>query len=1000
MRLSPVRIQQNSNAGSVFDSTFGTVDNPAKEVPFEASKKNRKDDFPAFGSERDTFPSNSSSASDIQADSAKPSPSSTTTTKDLNPSTNQPVPDAQENAASSPTGSKQLNSDSSSVRSNGLVGVDGKPVASSVTQATTKAVPLQSPVSAEKPFDFSEINPMYWWLLVPLLLVPLFLFRFVMGTSSSYELAKYKYRGPSVQDPDDPSVRGRFKKRTSSHDSSSVIDEAVGEEPAKDSADPEDDLSFLDEVEDEISFDVASTLAPTSHLDDSASELSADMTSESDAANDLSANDFEPQSVDSHEELISVNEQPTGSSSESEPVNDHSDSDVDFDFFMEDEDVQSNDDLVTDEVARTAEPIGEIDKQFEDAAVDYQTSGSEAVADAAEFSLGQELDDNASDDSDDGLDFSDDDSDNAFGIEDEEVPDLAVSNAGTDDLTPDYADEVAADAEIEFADDESEDRTLETAVAATAAVAATVKGGSWMKRLFGGRKGKKTAVEQDAVPEDNAIAATAVRETEDQEDDLQLEDVNPIEEQPVQEVGAEDTTVPDGVKISQSGEHDFSDSSEAFSLDDDDDSMDGMFDDDSDAGYQFDAEEAEAPVVAQSDESDSADDIEPMLSEQDDHHDEIVPAANATLPELESSQSDEDQLEPSDLTESRFDLASAKADGEFNPIGHPSGSEELPLLEDQLLDEIVDSETGSSSDDQVLPMETVGVAAGGVAAGLTENLGSETVNEDAGAIGFASEPTANDSSTELLAELRSRIEELESQNAAVEADRSSLKSEVEELRLVSVDEQKLEDDKNRLAELEQQLNEERLAKQELEAKLTAEAEAKRQAAAEVEQARAEVEATQASAREAAAKAEEAIAKATADKTAAEKSSAGMSTGSLLAAAGGVVAGAAVADGSSESVSSDDPFRLAPDQVKVMLKKLKTERKKRLKTKEYFLEADAKRREVANTLQQVSGELENLKLEFQKVTDASTDNVPREAVAELKEKLDAAEDALKKNRPSS
>ena len=123
-------------------------------------------------------------------------------------------------------------------------------------------------------------------------------------------------------------------------------------------------------------------------------------------------------------------------------------------------------------------------------------------------------------------------------------------------------------------------------------------------------------------------------------------------------------------------------------------------------------------------------------------------------------------------------------------------------------------------------------------------------------------------------------------------------------------------------------------------------------------------------------------------------------GSLLAAAGGAVAGAAMAGSSDETPVDDDPFRLEPDQVKKMLLKLKTERKKRLKTKEHFLQVDAKRREVAQTLKKVTGELDSLKQEFEKVSTTSTDSVSKKSFEGLMEKLNSAEDALKKNKRSN
>ena len=621
------------------------------------------------------------------------------------------------------------------------------------------------------------------------------------------------------------------------------------------------------------------------------------------------------------------------------------------------------------------------------------------------------------------MDLFSDDSSEDFSLDDGgAIPEIAASAPIESDSAKEALNIKVSEANA--ATHESEDQIVETAAVAAvgaagaAAVAATAKGGSWMSRFFGGRK-KKQKVAADQLAADDTIAATAVKEVEDEVVDVEM-DVEDFGSESDESVISDDRFAGEpvltdgastiGFQDDASGEFDLADSGESFSLEGDD-SSDGMFDDDSDAGYSFDAEEVQDPplnaidatAINDADELGAIDDVESMWEEEQSDPEEISVDASSTAEDsLESIGLAQEQEKDSDLVTSAVGVECETSSEEFSPIGHTCDSVQLPLLEDQMLGKLVDS-----SAHRITESSSVAHSVGGVAA----------------AAGLASDASSGDSNDALLAELQRRIDELESQNATIESERSSLQSELEDMR----ETQPSAEDVQTREDLEKQLSEERLAKEELEQQLTAEAEAKKQAALDAEQARAEAEASKTEAEAIAAEAEQARAEAEAAKAESEKAvaeaaefrqkaeeamasakeleqaaesqqaSVGSLGGSLLAAAGGAVAGAAMTGGSDESPADDDPFRLEPDQVKKMLLKLKTERKKRLKTKEYFLQVDAKRREVAQTLKKVTGELDSLKLEFEKVSKASADGVSKESFKGLMEKLNSAEDALKKNK---
>ena len=940
-----------------------------------------------------------------------------------------------------------------------LVGVQGKPIATSESVAAQTVPPQQTLPSQEETFDLGSINPLYWLLLVPAILIPLLLFRFVMGTSSGNDLERYKFRGPTVKDPEDPTVRGRFKKRPRTDRPTPADDSiAVDTDPrAQESSDLDDKLSFLDEAESDVSLDVAA--ASTNDLESvPVPELAAELSSEP-----LELGDFDPHGDEPSKQFAETKENVSNLSSESRPLNNQSDSDLGFDFFSDDDDLQASDNVASDELAELSA------EEVNSPVVDELPSSLEATPNSEEVEV-EPLASVASvsDASDDDLDLFSDDSSDDFSLDDGgDTPEivasapveidspeetLSVSDASDDDLdlfSDDSSDdfslddggvipEIAASAPIEsdsaeealdvevseanVATHESEDQIVETAAVAAvgaagaAAVAATAKSGSWMSRFFGGRK-KKQKVAADQLAADDTIAATAVKEVEDEVVDVEM-DVEDFGSESDESVISDDRFAGEpvltdgastiGFQDDASGEFDLADSGESFSLEGDD-SSDGMFDDDSDAGYSFDAEEVQDPPLSaidatvdnDADELGAIDDVESMWEEEQSDPEEISVDASSTAEDsLESIGLAQEQEKDSDLVTSAVGVECETSSEEFSPIGHTCDSVQLPLLEDQMLGKLVDS-----SAHRITESSSVAHSVGGVAAAA------------------ASDASSGDSNDALLAELQRRIDELESQNATIESERSSLQSELEDMR----ETQPSAEDVQTREDLEKQLSEERLAKEELEQQLTAEAEAKKQAALDAEQARAEAEASKTEAENIAAEAEQARAEAEAAKAESEKAvaeaaefrqkaeeamasakeleqaaesqqaSVGSLGGSLLAAAGGAVAGAAMTGGSGESPVDDDPFRLEPDQVKKMLLKLKTERKKRLKTKEHFLQVDAKRREVAQTLKKVTGELDSLKLEFEKVSKASADGVSKESFKGLMEKLNSAEDALKKNK---
>ena len=940
-----------------------------------------------------------------------------------------------------------------------LIGVQGKPVATSESVAAQTVPPQQTLSSQEETFDLGSINPLYWLLLVPAILIPLLLFRFVMGTSSGNDLERYKFRGPTVEDPEDPTVRGRFKKRPRT-DRPTPADDSIAvdtDHRAQESSDLDDKLSFLDEAESDVSLDVAA--ASTNDLESvPVPELAAELSSEP-----LELGDFDPHGDEPSKQFAETKENVSNLSSESRPLNNQSDSDLGFDFFSDDDDLQASDNVASDELAELSA------EEVNSPVVDELPSSLEATPNSEEVEV-EPLASVASvsDASDDDLDFFSDDSSDDFSLDDDgDAPEIAasapveidspeetlsVSDASDDDLdlfsddsSEDFSlddggaiPEIAASAPIEsdsaegaldvevseanVATHESEDQIVETAAVAAvgaagaAAVAATAKSGSWMSRFFGGRK-KKQKVAADQLTADDTIAATAVKEVEDEVVDVEM-DVEDFGSESDESVISDDRFAGEpvltdgastiGFQDDALGEFDLADSGESFSLEGDD-SSDGMFDDDSDAGYSFDAEEVQDPPLSaidatvdnDADELGAIDDVESMWEEEQSDPEEISVDASSTAEDsLESIGLAQEQEKDSDLVTSAVGVECETSSEEFSPIGHTCDSVQLPLLEDQMLGKLVDS-----SAHRITESSSVAHSVGGVAAAA------------------ASDASSGDSNDALLAELQRRIDELESQNATIESERSSLQSELEDMR----ETQPSAEDVQTREDLEKQLSEERLAKEELEQQLTAEAEAKKQAALDAEQARAEAEASKTEAENIAAEAEQARAEAEAAKAESEKAvaeaaefrqkaeeamasakeleqaaesqqaSVGSLGGSLLAAAGGAVAGAAMTGGSGESPVDDDPFRLEPDQVKKMLLKLKTERKKRLKTKEYFLQVDAKRREVAQTLKKVTGELDSLKLEFEKVSKASADGVSKESFKGLMEKLNSAEDALKKNK---
>ena len=693
MRMSPKLVQERSDAGSVFDSTFATDNSAADQT---STRANRQSDFPTSGQEFKASSDTSDGVSTSQPFPAKADVNSAggaaASAKNDFDTSSSSFP-TQADSANLFEESSQTSADPAADKSADLVGVDGKSMSGSANQTTETSAPLRPPVPGDKPFDFSEIEFQWWWLCG--LIIPLLLFRYVMGTSSSYELDKYKYRGPAVQDPDDPNVRGRFKKRGSSNEVQPGSDSTIATELPRLSADPDDDLSFLDEAEDEIVLESPTIVSDNSEFEQVASDLSADPDDES-----THVSDAQSSVVDSEQDHLTP-EASSSPSAESQSMSDPTDSDVDFDFFMDDDETQT---IQTDASEIAEAPIS-------------AGSAGEDVVDATEdagFALGNpEPNAHAPEDSDDELDFLGDDSDDGFQLDDDdEVPAIAALRdeeaKGDEKANADLAAEVATDASS--VDEEAEEQSLAPAVAAAAsvaAVAATTKGGSWMSRIFGSRKAKQPAVEE--ALEDNAIAATAIRE--EQDDDFDLEDLNEVDDQPVNLVEDEVIVVPAGSSGDESGEFSFSDSSDSFSLEDDD-SSDGLFDDDSDAGYQFDMDEADAKPAASAsavssavdddDEDNLFDESEPLASVERDPLDEPAVAATESVASFDF---DEDgSAESIELPDDKSVAMSEEGGEEFAVVSEMPSNEELPLMEDHLLDDVVDSEDLSSEIDLAEPV--------------------------------------------------------------------------------------------------------------------------------------------------------------------------------------------------------------------------------------------------------------------------------------------------------
>ena len=1147
MRIGRIPVQQGFGGASGSENS-----SPQRTLGDQKSKSNSKGDeyLPSFLDNSETS----------KATQTKVEPS-ISDTGSFQPPSNATVRNQQNSFTSSISGSPTDADQGKKNETSQLLGVKGDSFKTAETQTAQISTQPQTLLSQQTPFDISNINPIWYLLLVPLILIPLLLFRFVMGTSSAYELDRYKYRGPTVTDPEAPNVRGRFKKRPRvqqpaligtdvDEDKVSTLPDATADS-SNANIDPDDNLSFLDEAEDNVSLDLPTTSVNDLETAVPASDLAAELTNEPFEPGDFDLHGDEDQHQFSKPEAIVSN-----ISSESEALNNPSDSDLDFDFFSDDDDIQGSDASASEESSDTIESIGstdETDKLDDEQLASFDSESEDVAIESAAVAFSDSESDSVSNASDDDLSFFDD-SDDGFSMDDAvgDAPEIAASDSMETDPIEETS-QLEETLELETSEskvtEESKDQTIETAVAAAGAAAvaagATAKSGSWMSRLFGGRK-KKQRRGNDIPVEEDAIAATAVKEREEIEE---LEDLSSVTEdqlatEPVAEpVFAEGASSTGALTDDPSGEFDFSDSGESFSLEGDD-SSDGLFDDDSDADYNFDAEidseptpvEVDVKATTDAEELDSVDDVKSMWEEPDKTQDSDAvqanaettdfqsmeladePAANAdlvtSLPSSDSKNSSEldsvDDIEsmweePDVAQENDAVQANAKVDDsqsigladepaenvdpaasslsveseeigeEFNPIGLTSSSEELPLLEDKMLDKLVESDAGDSGDSNqasasspvnaasALPADTNSKESSDVLLSELQRRVDELESQNA-----AMESDRSSLQTELkelreaaeknqvsaedrkmqaelqqkqeelerkLADERQAKQELETQNKAIESEHSSLKAELEELKdaaensqVSAEDQQKQEELQQKQEELEQQLVDEQHAKQELEERLAAESEAKQQAANEADEARTQVEAAKAEIEKATNEAQEAHTATEAAKLETEKAaieaaefrqkadealatvreleqaaesqnaSTGSLGGSLLAAAGGAVAGAAIAGGSDESASvsqEDDPFRLEPEQVKKMLMKLKVERKKRLKTKQHFLEVDAKRREVTETLQKVTGELDNLKLEFEKVSNDSSENVSKEDMEKLVSKLNSAEQALKK-----
>ncbi len=846
----------------------------------------------------------------------------------------------------------------------------GSEVAPAETREIRTVVVPRPAVAADEGFNALDLSTYGYWLAVPiaiLTLVALGLFRWITGSSSANELERYRYRGPKLADPDAPDVRGRFRKRNA----------------PRNVASPADDLDSLANeslmAADESSVGVVST--PVSAVAESAS---------------LEEDDFD--FFDDEEDSPNLEVSPSvGTAPMLEPVSATNDeTEVSFDDSEDEFDFSEDDDVVT--------PVG-----------------AQAESDATEFDL-THPESQVEDDED--LDFFDDDSDAGFDFEeDEELATQPVATAALGEAT------------VEDAFEDTDEKSAIATTATTAAVAgAATAGGSWFSRLFKKKKNRKTG---DAPAGDDASESLVAVALENTSDSLESEVAQPslnvtTSDELEDEFSTVATITPDA-----DDELDFL-AAKASANDDDDDDF-GMFDDDSDAGYDFDLAGDEPEVAAAIDatttgsqapsvQDDVIDkpvaDIDSGPSDADMFAEPVETAAVShdaigEVDTLADSDPDSDSFtamwdddeelvvesgpngaDSSDavVTEVAGDPA-CHAEGELDvqvePLAMAALQDELPLLEDQFLDDLVQPESEATATPQADEQEaddSIGIAATGAAAAA--GLVAVTTTESA-----------------RLSELNARIAELESQNQ----EKDALIAKTQESLAAAEAEQKSHDSvADQIASIQEELDSVKTVEQHLRSELATAEEEKQNAIAvaeerqaEIEQAKTLVEEAEGAMADAQAKAE--ATQATADAALAEaeqakaelaaKAESETDSGSLMGAAGGGLAAMAVASAdeqpSNNAAADDDPFNLPPEKVKVMLKKLKTERKKRLKTKEHLQAAKAKHQEVTATLAKVNQELESLK---QRVSGAelSSDELSLADSGEfpsLQSKLDSAEDEL-------
>ena len=316
MRVSQIPVRQDFTEASGLDTNGGTPQE-TNNVPKSQSESSSQEYLPGFIDTDAVIASKKTQAA--------PTNQTATSTSATNASIQ--VVSEQSSLGSAGEQAKQSRdaSGGNSSEASQLVGVQGAPVTTSELE-TTQTAPLRPLPSQQEPFDLSSIDPMYWLWLVPVILaailIPLLLFRFVMGTSSSNDLDRYKFRGTTVKDPDAPNVRGRFKKRPRTDQPTPVVDSAAvdANQLAQESTDPDDKLSFLDEAESDVSLDVAA-----------ASTNDVESVSTPDLAAELSSEPFEPGDFDPHgdeppKRFAETETNVSNSSSESEPLNHQSDS--------------------------------------------------------------------------------------------------------------------------------------------------------------------------------------------------------------------------------------------------------------------------------------------------------------------------------------------------------------------------------------------------------------------------------------------------------------------------------------------------------------------------------------------------------------------------------------------------------------------------------------------------------------------------------------------------